>query len=1122
MRFDRLIILMLSIVFSCESPNSKPEVTQTIATDFEEEKEVSARLKEGFEFKLWAPGRLSSNVVSMSIDNQGVVYVSETSRRKSSDIDIREHLDWEAEDLGLQTLEDTRQFHLQKLATELSTENSWQEDFNGDSIHDYRDLEVQSEYIRRIWDSDDDGRADASALFAEGFNSLLTGVAAGVISHNGEVFLTAAPDVWRLKDKDGDGDADERTSISHGYGIHIGYAGHDMSGLTIGPDGKIYWSIGDLGVNVVDANGKRWAYPNQGAVMRANPDGSDFEVFAHGLRNPQELAFNAYGDLFSVDNDGDHAGEHERYVHIIEGSDSGWRTNWQYGKYRDEKESYKIWTDERLHVPYFEGQAAYILPPLALAPNGPAGLVYNPGTGLGSEWKDYFFATYFTGSSANSSVQAFRMKTNGATYALDTAEIIVGGIVPTGIDFGPDGALYINDWKDGYDKKPTGRIWKLDLQSSDIQGLRLETQAILKAGMKDRSNETLDQLLVHQDMRVRMEAQFELVKRNATDVLQNRALKSDNQLGRLHAIWGLGQLARQGDFELNEIMSLLEDKDQAIRAQVAKILGEAKFMSAYDQLLGLLADQSLRVQFFAVEALGKLANPRAFEALVQLLEKNGDHDLHLRHAIILALSRIGNENTLAALAEHPSIQVRLGAIVALRRLKSVTVSQFLQEKHPWVLAEAARAIHDDFSIPAALPALANVLQDASVMDTAFILRAINANLRLGEAKNAKILANFAARTDVPDYFRQEALFALSYWSNPPVLDRVDNRYRVLPDRTVADVADALQEHYLKLLNNNTEQIRLATAYMLGQLKMQVAKPKLTEIFRNRRATQALRLTALQALAKMELEEIGTLLEEGLSDKNQLIREAAQTLLGIIDLPANTVVNLLTKVLDENSIAEKQRALAGLSLLSSNDAEILLMQWFRKLERGEVPKKIALDVLMAAQNSPSEILQKAALEYEQGLESLAVLEQYESSLAGGNAEKGRALFYENNAAQCIRCHIIGERGGEAGPNLTAIAAQLSSRELLQSMIDPNERIAPGYGTVILSLKNGEELSGIILEETANFFRIQNAKDTNRTILKSDITESEKLPSGMFNMAEVLSRSELRDLLAFLETLKGETN
>ena len=87
--------------------------------------------------------------------------------------------------------------------------------------------------------------------------------------------------------------------------------------------------IGDIGMNVVDQDGKRWKYPNQGVIVRCEPDGSNFEVFAAGLRNTHEFVFDKFGNLISEDNDGDHAGERERLVYITNGSDGGWRANWQ-------------------------------------------------------------------------------------------------------------------------------------------------------------------------------------------------------------------------------------------------------------------------------------------------------------------------------------------------------------------------------------------------------------------------------------------------------------------------------------------------------------------------------------------------------------------------------------------------------------------------------------------------------------------------------------------------------------------------------------------------------------------------------------------------------------------------
>lgn len=1112
-----LLFIALLILPGCLNENDQPVRTYATAKDFEEADQVSPQLADGFEMSLWAPGPLLSNAVALTFDNQGVAYVSETSRRISSDLDIRAHRDWMVDDLSLQSLDDTRSFHLEKLATQLSDQNIWQEDFNNDGLHDYHDLEVQSEYIRKIWDSDGDGSADVSHLFAKGFNSMLTGVAAGILYHNDDIYLTAAPDVWRLSDDDRDGLADERANIAHGFGIHIAYAGHGMSGLTIGPDGRIYWSIGDIGVNAVGPNGKRWKYPNQGAVMRCNPDGTDFEVFAHGLRNTQELAFDNYGNLISVDNDSDYPGEHERYVHIVEGSDSGWRINWQFGKYDKLNESYRVWQAEKLHLPHFQGQAAYILPPLRMAYDGPCGFTFNPGTALSKEWKDYFFASYFTGSSARSKIQAFKIKAKGASFEITGIKDIVGGIVPTGITFAPDGALYINDWKDSYDKKHEGRIWKLDVTDEHKNKLRKETQRMLGEGMKERSVEDLSQLLGHADQRVRMAAQFELVNRKKLDILVDVAKNNSNLFARLHAVWGIGQLARLKKEIADDLVPLLGDKNGNIRAQTAKIIGDAKYHPTSDILINLLRDEHAYVQFYAAEALGKLANSKAFQPLVNLLERVEEADPHLRHAAVYALSRSAKENELVSLTSHSSKHVRIGAVVALRHMRSTQVASFLSDIEPLVVVEAARAIHDDFSIPEGLRALAEALKRKDIHDEAFIRRAINANLRLGDRESAQRLAEYVHSQTVTETMRLDALWALGYWSEPPLLDRVEGRYRELTGHRVEDARDALASIFQQLIKEKSS-MRAAIITAAGRIKFQEAASEIFRIFKDQDQEVEVTQAALQALHRMKSAEVSEAVDLALSDDRIALREDAQELLTELHLPENQLISLITKILDNNTIPEKQKALASLSATTTSLGEQVLGKWLDKLIKDQVHPALQLDVLTAVHNSAFDELKRRKTVYENSKDSTNILAAYDVALFGGDKQKGQNIFARNESAQCLRCHVVNGNGGEVGPDLTDIALKLTRAELMRSLVDPSFRIAPGYGTVILDLKNGEKLSGLLQSESGETLTVKSGNNPNLEIAKSNIEKIEHLPSGMPSASSVLNREQIRDLIAFLVTLE----
>jgi len=1125
------LIVCLTIITACQRDQSQaeqelkvirlqPERAAQLSQEIREE--VPAEIADGLELSLWASDSLAPDPIALAMDEQGRAYITRTIRQKNSEFDIRGHMQWATPSIMLKTVEDRRQFLRDTLSPERSAKNEWLEDLNGDGSHDWRDLTIEKEQVYLISDESGDGIADVSQLFIEDFNEEITDVAGAVLPYGESVYLGVAPDMWRLQDTDGDNIVDKKESISHGYAIHVGFSGHGMSGLTVGPDGKIYWGIGDIGANIVDQDGNKWEYPNQGVVVRANPDGSDFEVFAAGVRNTHEFVFDKYGNIISVDNDGDHPGEKERLVYITNGSDSGWRANWQYGKYTDPKNNeYKVWMDEDMFKPRFAGQAAYITPPVANYHSGPAGMKYNPGTALGEKWQDKFFISEFTGSPARSNIYAFELKPKGATFEFVGEEKVVNGVLATGIDFGPDGALYIADWIDGWGTKDYGRIWKLDAPDAEATALRKETKALISSDFVQKSDEELSNLLHHADMRVRSKAHTELAARGEAGkvVLLAAAEQTEHELARIHGLWGIWQLANDDLAHAAALVPFLQDENAEIRAQAAKIIGDVRYGEAGAELISLLQDESARVRFFAAEALGRTAHKAAVQPIIDMLAANNDQDAYLRHAGSLALARIGEAEPVLALADSPNRGLRIAAVVTLRRMKHPGIEVFLQDSDEFIVTETARAINDDLSIEEALPALANLLNETTFTNEPLLRRVINANSRVGKAENVQMLVDFAARKSAPEAMRAEALATLAVWANPSVLDRVDGRYRGEVERDAAPVMAALEQMATDLLTENNNAVQVAAAKAVSQLDIQSTNATLYALLQNN-ASENVRTAALETLSELEFDNLSEALELALTDQSGQVRRTALSLIPRVDIPENRAVELFTTILENGSMEEQQTALLSVGKLSGEAATQTLDRLTDDLLAGQLEPALKLELEEAIKAHGKERLTTKLENYYAEIPEDDMVAKYQASLVGGDAGVGRRIFGRNNAAQCIRCHSVFEYGGDVGPGLSNIGAKYGREKLLESMVAPSATIAPGYGVATLTLKDGETVAGIIESENETEIILKLGQTDKRTVAKADIEQREDVPSSMPNMADVLDKRQLRDLVEFLTTLREE--
>ena len=122
-----------------------------------------------------------------------------------------------------------------------------------------------------------------------------------------------------------------------------------------------------------------------------------------------------------------------------------------------------------------------------------------------------------------------------------------------------------------------------------------------------------------------------------------------------------------------------------------------------------------------------------------------------------------------------------------------------------------------------------------------------------------------------------------------------------------------------------------------------------------------------------------------------------------------------------------------------------------------------------------------------------------------------------AAQCIRCHKIGSTGGVLGPDLSKIASRLSTDKILESLVNPQAELAEGYGLLVATLKDGSTVSGSIAKATPKTysFRTPDGKDStlDRSLIAEEVLTSPMPPSGA-----ILTKVEMRDLIAYLSSLK----